>query len=170
MALHCRCRLCSVSPALGRAFGPAETIVGAALPAGSIGGEFVHYSGAARLSLMSREIFDFPGAGHGAAAVQNVGVSGFYLPPGHVGAVPAGVGIVLALLGVGGAVQHRVPITALNHASIFQTRAGALVAGSELTMLIGCSGSVTVATGAIVVGTLGATRPCVAPAGCCAIM
>jgi hypothetical protein len=84
--------------------------------------------------------------------------------------VPQGVGVVLALLGVGGAQEHRVPITALNHASIFQTRAGGLVAGSELTMLIGCSGSVTVATGAIALGTLGATRPCVAPATCCLIM
>jgi hypothetical protein len=47
-------------PALGRSSVPAETIVGvAALGAGTIGGEFIHYSSEARISLMSREIFNF---------------------------------------------------------------------------------------------------------------
>jgi hypothetical protein len=156
MALHCRCHHCSICVAPGNSAAAAETIAGNVLPGTAVGGLFVHYSGAARATLVGREIFTFP-------AGNEVGVSGFYLSPGFVGARPARIAQVLAILGVGGNTANDVPITLANVASIFQTRTGPLVDGCELTMLIGCGGSVTVASGAIAAGAMGATVPCVAP-------
>jgi hypothetical protein len=156
MALHCRCNNCAISVATGNSAGPTEQIAGAVLPLTAVGGIFAHYSGAARVTLYGREIFGF-------ATGDNVGISGFYLSPGFVGARPGSIAQVLNIFGIGGGTTNDVPITALNRASIFKTRTGALVDGCELTMLIGCGGAVTVATGAIAAGVMGATVPCVAP-------
>jgi hypothetical protein len=157
MAVHCCCKTCSICLATGASFGTAEEVRGVALAAA--GGVFVHYSGAARTRLVSREIFEFPGN------VMNVGIAGFYLPAVDA-LVPSRVGNVLRLLDVGGSVRNNVDITAGNFGNIYVTRVGGLVSGCELTMLVGCGGSVEVATGTITAGTLGATRPCTEPSRC----
>jgi hypothetical protein len=157
MALHCRCHRCAICDAPGRADAEPETIAGNVLPESAIGGLFAHYADGRLERLVSREIFAFRSG-------RNVGVSGFYIAPRFTGVRPDRIMNVLEQLGFRGRRSNDVLITAGNRASIFQTRSGELLAtGCELTMRIGCGGSVNVGTGVITPGIFDAIEPCVAP-------
>jgi hypothetical protein len=161
VALHCCCGRCSTSPAKKTSFGTPEQ-VSALLGAGTHG-VFLHFSNVKRDELRGCEIFALPGGG------LEVGVSGFLLFSEDSPVTQAKAAKALDKLGIDHSVAHHVPITDANRASIYETRArkGEIVEGCELTMIIGCGGSVNVQTGLITPGTMGKTKT---QAACCAVM